>query len=202
VGESSSHPRRPGGVSRGRTPSRRTIRPQIRIWPKRLEASLDDPCVVAGGISGHVSGSGRRTSPGPLHLVGPDLDSASVFAAVLDAERGGSFRLAPEGQFATERRYVPETNVLGGRSGIRLRQPRRGRLASARIYVNGRRCVRCEAAGCARQSSSSALRAAGSGHDRGPDEHRADGGGGVPLSDVRAEHRAPSTVTGGASISS
>src|SRR4051812_24880589 len=42
----------------------------------------------------------------------PDLDSASVFAAVLDAERGGSFRLAPQGDFTTERRYVPDTNVL------------------------------------------------------------------------------------------
>jgi GH15 family glucan-1,4-alpha-glucosidase len=42
----------------------------------------------------------------------PDLDSASVFAAVLDAEHGGSFRLAPAGRFTTERRYVPETNVL------------------------------------------------------------------------------------------
>jgi hypothetical protein len=46
---------------------------------------------------------------------------------------------------------------------IRLRQPRRGRLVSARIYVNGRRVRRCEAAGCARQSSSSAFHAAGSG---------------------------------------
>jgi GH15 family glucan-1,4-alpha-glucosidase len=42
----------------------------------------------------------------------PDLDSATVFAAVLDAARGGSFRLAPAGQFTTERRYVAETNVL------------------------------------------------------------------------------------------
>jgi hypothetical protein len=29
--------------------------------------------------------------------------------------------------------------AAGGRCGIRLRQPRRGRLVSARIYVNGRR---------------------------------------------------------------
>jgi len=42
----------------------------------------------------------------------PDLDSASVFAAVLDAEHGGSFRLAPDCAFMTERRYLPETNVL------------------------------------------------------------------------------------------
>src|SRR5215211_4812088 len=42
----------------------------------------------------------------------PDLDSPSVFAAVLAAEHGGSFRLAPEGEFTTERRYLPETNGL------------------------------------------------------------------------------------------
>jgi GH15 family glucan-1,4-alpha-glucosidase len=42
----------------------------------------------------------------------PDLDSASVFAAVLDAERGGSFQLAPDCPFTTERRYLPGTNVL------------------------------------------------------------------------------------------
>jgi GH15 family glucan-1,4-alpha-glucosidase len=42
----------------------------------------------------------------------PDLDSASVFGALLDAERGGSFTLGPEAPFETTRRYVPETNVL------------------------------------------------------------------------------------------
>jgi GH15 family glucan-1,4-alpha-glucosidase len=42
----------------------------------------------------------------------PDLDSPSAFGAVLDAERGGSFALAPEGRFTTTRRYLPETNVL------------------------------------------------------------------------------------------
>src|SRR3954469_9705712 len=42
----------------------------------------------------------------------PDLDSTSAFGAVLDADRGGSFVLAPEGPFTTERRYLPDTNVL------------------------------------------------------------------------------------------
>src|SRR5690242_13895911 len=42
----------------------------------------------------------------------PDLDSASVFAAILDAERGGRFVLAPEGPAEVERRYLPDTNVL------------------------------------------------------------------------------------------
>jgi GH15 family glucan-1,4-alpha-glucosidase len=42
----------------------------------------------------------------------PDLDSASVFAALLDADRGGRFELAPSEPFESERRYRPETNVL------------------------------------------------------------------------------------------
>jgi GH15 family glucan-1,4-alpha-glucosidase len=42
----------------------------------------------------------------------PDLDSASVFGGILDAERGGSFSLAPEIPFTSARRYVPDTNVL------------------------------------------------------------------------------------------
>ncbi|MGH7719519.1 MAG: glycoside hydrolase family 15 protein, partial [Gemmatimonadaceae bacterium] len=42
----------------------------------------------------------------------PDLDSPSVFASLLDPDRGGRFRLAPEEPYSVERRYVPETNVL------------------------------------------------------------------------------------------
>ena len=35
-----------------------------------------------------------------------------MFAAVLDAERGGRFALAPEVPAEVERRYLPDTNVL------------------------------------------------------------------------------------------
>ena len=42
----------------------------------------------------------------------PDLDSPSVFAAVLDAGRGGRFALHPEARADVDRRYLPDTNVL------------------------------------------------------------------------------------------
>src|SRR4029079_17381846 len=42
----------------------------------------------------------------------PNLDSPSVFARILDAERGGSFRLEPAVAFEAERRYLESSNVL------------------------------------------------------------------------------------------
>jgi GH15 family glucan-1,4-alpha-glucosidase len=42
----------------------------------------------------------------------PDLDSPSVFAAVLDTDRGGRFALQPEVSARVKRRYLPDTNVL------------------------------------------------------------------------------------------
>jgi GH15 family glucan-1,4-alpha-glucosidase len=42
----------------------------------------------------------------------PDLDSPSVFGALLDAERGGSFELSPTAPYRVERRYRPGTNLL------------------------------------------------------------------------------------------
>ncbi|KUO14281.1 glycoside hydrolase family 15 protein [Streptomyces dysideae] len=42
----------------------------------------------------------------------PDLDSATVFAAVLDSRHGGSCTLQPTVPCAVDRRYLPGTNVL------------------------------------------------------------------------------------------
>jgi GH15 family glucan-1,4-alpha-glucosidase len=45
-------------------------------------------------------------------LAWPDLDSPSVFAALLDPGQGGSFTLAPTVPFRSSRRYLDGTNVL------------------------------------------------------------------------------------------
>jgi GH15 family glucan-1,4-alpha-glucosidase len=42
----------------------------------------------------------------------PNLSSPTTFAAILDPERGGRFRLAPSGEFEATRRYLGRTNVL------------------------------------------------------------------------------------------
>jgi len=42
----------------------------------------------------------------------PRFDSASVFCRILDARRGGSFRVCPEGAFQSSRQYIDDTNVL------------------------------------------------------------------------------------------
>jgi len=45
-------------------------------------------------------------------LCWPRFDSPSVFAAILDEDRGGRFGIAPAGPFRSERGYLGETNVL------------------------------------------------------------------------------------------
>jgi len=42
----------------------------------------------------------------------PHLESPSILAAILDAERGGRFRIEPVDTYETDRRYVDTTNVL------------------------------------------------------------------------------------------
>jgi GH15 family glucan-1,4-alpha-glucosidase len=43
----------------------------------------------------------------------PRFDSPTIFAALLDHERGGRFHIAPvSGEFKTRQRYFPDTNIL------------------------------------------------------------------------------------------
>ena len=45
-------------------------------------------------------------------LCWPRFDSPSLFARMLDYDRGGYFAIRPAGQFKATRRYLPRTNVL------------------------------------------------------------------------------------------
>ncbi len=42
----------------------------------------------------------------------PRFDSPSIFAAILDDAKGGSFRISPEDEGVNRQMYLPETNVL------------------------------------------------------------------------------------------
>ena len=42
----------------------------------------------------------------------PRFDSPSLFAALLDPERGGAWRIQPVGHWTSEQRYLPATNIL------------------------------------------------------------------------------------------
>jgi len=45
------------------------------------------------------------------------FDAPSVFAAILDADRGGAFELAPDVPARTKQFYFPDTNILITRLG-------------------------------------------------------------------------------------
>jgi GH15 family glucan-1,4-alpha-glucosidase len=45
-------------------------------------------------------------------LAWPRFDSPSIFGALLDSERGGSFQVRPLGSFRSTRRYLPDTAIV------------------------------------------------------------------------------------------
>jgi GH15 family glucan-1,4-alpha-glucosidase len=86
----------------------------------------------------------------------PDLDSPSVFAALLDRRRGGRFLVAPAGAGYGEQRYIEDTNVLetvfqfdGGRLVVTDFMPLWGRIEEidgSRAPDEINRILRCEGA--------------------------------------------------------
>src|SRR5436305_11866248 len=45
-------------------------------------------------------------------LCWPRFDSPSIFARILDYDRGGYFTIRPRGEFRSKRRYLEATNIL------------------------------------------------------------------------------------------
>lgn len=65
------------------------------------------------GIIGDCRSAALISRHGSLDwLCWPWFDSPSLFAAILDIEKGGFWRISPAGEYRTVRRYLPGTNVL------------------------------------------------------------------------------------------
>jgi GH15 family glucan-1,4-alpha-glucosidase len=77
------------------------------------QAAEDYPPISDYAVIGDCRSAGLISRHGSLDwLCWPQFDSPSVFAALLDAGKGGCFSLRPAGTFRTEQRYLPGTNVL------------------------------------------------------------------------------------------
>jgi len=73
-----------------------------------VTAAIHDYGIIGDGRSAALISRGGSLD----WLCWPRFDSPSLFAAILDEERGGRFSIAPAGPFRSERRYLEDTPVL------------------------------------------------------------------------------------------
>jgi GH15 family glucan-1,4-alpha-glucosidase len=76
---------------------------EVAPYPSIAEYALIGDCRSAALVS-------RERSLDWLCL--PRFDSPSIFAALLDANRGGRLSIRPIADFRSRRRYLPDTNIV------------------------------------------------------------------------------------------
>jgi GH15 family glucan-1,4-alpha-glucosidase len=87
--------------------------PQLSDAPQERSALAGFPKIQDYAAIGDCRAAALVSREGAIEwLCWPRFDSPSMFAAILDRERGGHWSITPAGPFRVRRRYVPESNVL------------------------------------------------------------------------------------------
>ncbi|MGZ2409818.1 glycoside hydrolase family 15 protein [Rhizobium ruizarguesonis] len=90
------------------------IRDKVAAERSQEEAAVVPRAIENHGVIGDLATIALAATDGTLDfLCWPDFDSPTIFAALLDPERGGMFQIAPELSDArVTQQYLPDTNVL------------------------------------------------------------------------------------------
>src|SRR5262249_8652275 len=76
-------------------------------------SDVDVPGIQDYGIIGDCRSAALISRFGSIDwLCWPRFEKESIFAGLLDRDRGGSWQICPTDSFQTDRHYVPETNIL------------------------------------------------------------------------------------------
>lgn len=79
----------------------------------RSRAPLPPPSLLDYGIIGDLHSAALISRHGSLDwLCWPRFDSPSLFARLLDKDKGGHLRIAPAGAYRSSQEYEPRTNIL------------------------------------------------------------------------------------------
>ena len=87
--------------------------PDAEITPAGPDTTFSRPKIEDYGIIGDCRSAALVSRYGSVEwLCWPRFDKPSIFAAILDRERGGHWRISPVASSSITRQYVPDTNVL------------------------------------------------------------------------------------------